>query len=86
MRYRRENEVEPQYEVPKRLIFYRGEMLSHEGEPILSLYIDGVSENQFQAVLEKGINQWHITILLTIVPKNYLQSRVVLFSRLVYTR
>ncbi|KAJ7866976.1 argonaute-like protein [Mycena olivaceomarginata] len=39
MRYRRENEVEPQYEVPKRLIFYR----------------DGVSEDQFQTVLEKEL-------------------------------
>jgi hypothetical protein len=26
MRYRRETEVEPEDEVPKRLIFYRGEI------------------------------------------------------------
>jgi len=41
MRYRRENEVAPEYEVPERLVFYR----------------DGVSENQFQTVLTEELPQ-----------------------------
>lgn len=41
MRYRREKEVAPEHEVPKRLIFFR----------------DGVSENQFQTVIDNELPQ-----------------------------